>query len=360
MTGQGSGVATSARRMELRGEPATCSRAIKVGISALAAAVLGAPAMGSGQELSPPVTLEQAQPEIPTNRFGWPLEGWVKVRYTVLADGTTAEVRVLEAMPASLQTRSAVSAAQRWKFEPAKLDGEAIEWHSNESLIVFDHEDVPLEATPMFLQSYMEIVELIENGDYARAQRQNNALQTRALRLAEIGLVQAQAAVIHVALSNPHDGYEAVLRATDPRVRVLPDEALGDALRYRFGLAVELGRYADALETLDRLAAIEPLPKDDPLRAHADAIRQALAGEAAIVAKGRVNREPWSYAPTRRTFTFADVEGTVRNIELECDRRKVVLDYSADAEWSIPESWGDCTMFVNARRNTTFSIIEFP
>lgn len=326
-------------------------------LAAIALAIAGA---AGANDVSAPVPLEQAQPDIPTNQFGWPLEGWVKVRYSVLSDGTTTDVRVVEAMPATLPTKSTVAAVQRWKFEPAKAGGEPIEWHNNEAVVVFDHDEVPLEPTPMFAQGYNDVVELIKAEDYAKAQRQNQVLQSRALRLAEVGLAQAQAAVIHTAQQNLHDAYDAVVRATDPRIPALDGVGLADALRYRFGLAAELGRYADALETRERLAAIAPLPDDDPTAAAAEAITQALASDGGIVVKGRVVKDAWQHTPTRRTFTFADIDGTVRTIELECDRRKAVLQYAADAEWSIPESWGACEIFVNARRNTTFSLVEFP
>lgn len=335
-------------------------RATSVAKALLAALALGIAGTAGANDVTAPVPIEQPQPDAPTNQFGWPLEGWVKVRYTVLADGTTTDIRVIEAMPPTLQTKSAVAAVGRWKFEPAKAGGQPVDWHNNDAVIVFDHADVPLEPNPMFSQPYLEIVELIKKQDYTKAQRQNQALQTRVLRLADIGFVQSQAAVIHVALKNPHDAYEAVLRATDPRVPTLEGQALIDALRYRFGLAIELGRYADALETRDRLAALDALAEDDPTAAHVETISQALESDAGIVVKGRVEKDPWQYVPLRRTFTFADIEGQVQSIELECDRRKAVLEYAPDAEWSIPQSWGACTMFVNARRNTTFSLIEFP
>lgn len=358
MTCQDSRRSASALRIaRARGAGARTPRA---GIAVLAAVALGVAGSAGANDLSAPVPVEQAQPDVPTNQFGWPIEGWVKVRYSVLADGTTADVRVVESMPPSLPTKSAVSAVERWTFEPATAGGEPIDWHNNESVIVFDHEDVPLEPTPMFSQGYLEIVELIKQQDFAKAQRQNQVLQTRVFRLAEIGLAQAQAAVIHVALKNPHDAYEAVVRATDPRIPVLEGAGLADALRYRFGLAIELGRYADALETRERLAALEPLPDDDPTAAHVETISQALASDVGIAVKGRVVKDAWHYTPTRRTFTFAEIDGAVRGIELECDRRKAVLEYADDAEWSIPESWGACEIFVNARRNTTFSLVEFP
>jgi TonB family protein len=331
-----------------------------VGAALLAAAFVAAPPVNA-QQTTPPVPLEQPQPEPPTNQFGLPLEGWVKVRYTVLANGTVSDVRVVDVMPPKLPTKAAVSAVQKWSFTPANAGGEPVDWFNNEALVVFDAENVPLEPSPLFAQNYVQVHELVASRDFDKAKKQNQQLlDTWAMRLNEIGLVQVQAAVVNIGTSDLHDAYEAILRATDPRVPTLQGSELADALRYRFALAVELGHFADSLETHDRLLELAPLSSDDPVATQAGALREALRGDAAILVKGRVNREPWGYAPSRRTFGFADVDGTVRNVELECDRRKVVLDYSADVEWSIPESWGECMLFVNARRNTSFSLVEFP
>src|SRR5690606_26792610 len=155
----------------------------------------------------------------------------------------------------------------------------------------------------------------------------------------EIGLAHAQAALLHLAMSNMHDAYDAIRRATDPDVATLNEAQLADALQYRFAIEVDLGRYHSSLETDDRLAALAELTDDNPLKMNADAVRAGLQSGAAIPVKGRVAREPWSYAPTRRTFGFTGVDGSIRGIELECDRRKTELEFSADVEWSIPESW---------------------
>ncbi|HEX6995677.1 MAG TPA: TonB family protein [Gammaproteobacteria bacterium] len=331
-------------------------------LGALAAALaLGAAGAVSAQDVSPPRLLDRVEAEAPKNAFGIPIEGWVRVRYSVLANGATADVRVVDVMPPKMSTRAVVSAVEKWRFAPATAGGEPIDWHNNESLVVFDQADIPLEPSQFFARSYVQVVNLVSQQDYEKAKRQTETmLESQATRLNEIGLLQAQAAMLHVATSNLHDAYDAILRATDPEVVTLQDPELANALRYRFGIELELGRFESALETYSRLAAIEDLPDDDAVKTQAEALRQALRPDAAIAIKGRVAREPWSYAPTRRTFGFSNVDGSIRGLELECNRRKQALEFSLDVEWSIPESWGACTLTVDARRDTTFTLVEFP
>jgi len=341
-----------------RGEPGA---AVAASAALAALAAVGGVAPAAAQDVSPPQLLERVEPEPPRGSFGPPLEGWVKVRYSVLADGTIADPRVEDVMPPRLDTRAAISAVRQWKFSPATAGGEPIDWHNNVSTLVLDSDDVPLEPSPMFAGAYVEIVELMNRQEYDKAKKQNEMLLERqATRLNEIGLAQTQAALLHLATSNVHDAYDAIRRATDPEVVTLQESELGDALQVRFAIEADLGHYERALETFDRLAAIRPPADDDPLKKSADAVRAALESDAAIPVKGRVARAPWSHVPTRRTFGFTDVQGTIRGLQLECNRRKTALEYAADVEWSIPQSWGACTLFVEARRDTSFTLVEFP
>src|SRR5262245_11837070 len=84
-----------------------------------------------------PEPVRQLIPDAPKTPFGTAMEGWVRVRYSVLADGTTANVRAVEVMPPQLDARPTVAAAERWTFQPAPAGAQAAEWHNNESTLVF-------------------------------------------------------------------------------------------------------------------------------------------------------------------------------------------------------------------------------
>src|SRR5690606_3997948 len=148
---------------------------------------------------------------------------------------------------------------------------EAVDWFNNESAIVFDADNVPLEASPRFAQGYLSVDNLMKEEDLDKAKKQNETLiESQTMRLAEFGIAQMLAAMVNIRMSNLHDAYDAIARATDPEVALLSDAELASALRYRFGIEIELGRYASSLETFDRLAALEELPDDDVVKSRAD------------------------------------------------------------------------------------------
>ena len=54
------------------------------------------------------------------------IEGWVMLEFTVTKQGTVTDVEVVDADPKGYFERSAVRAAQKWKYKPKVVNGQAI------------------------------------------------------------------------------------------------------------------------------------------------------------------------------------------------------------------------------------------
>ena len=66
------------------------------------------------------------EPQFPREALLNGIEGWVKVRFTIEADGTVSGPTVVEAEPRRLFNRNALRAILRWKFKPRIVDGVAV------------------------------------------------------------------------------------------------------------------------------------------------------------------------------------------------------------------------------------------
>ncbi len=53
-------------------------------------------------------------------------EGWVEVEFTVGADGGISGAHVVDSQPARIFDRAALDSVQRWTFNPAMRDGQAV------------------------------------------------------------------------------------------------------------------------------------------------------------------------------------------------------------------------------------------
>ena len=288
-------------------------------------------------------------------------EGWVKLRYSVLADGTTDEASVVDTMPPGLDASSALAAVQSWTFEPATEEGEPLDWHDNLAIVVFHRQRAAHAAWPEFAAAYEKAADLVTGEHYAEAMAQNEHLHDLAATLEEMAFAEMQLAVIEYATGDPHAALDAIRRATEPSVEQLGDEELSMALQQRFSLEIELGFAVDALKTYERRVELGRLPHSDPMERVGSKLEKTLKAPATSLAEqGRIGDDGrWEHALTWPTFAVGDVDGAVSGLEVECNRSKSTLPFQEDVEMTIPAGWGDCALTVNGPPETTFVVYEF-
>jgi TonB family protein len=65
--------------------------------------------------------------EYPPRAITGNIEGWVRVRFTVTANGTVRNAVVVESEPGTVFDDAALKAIARWRYNPRVVDGEAVE-----------------------------------------------------------------------------------------------------------------------------------------------------------------------------------------------------------------------------------------
>lgn len=72
------------------------------------------------------IPIVRIEPQYPRDALIKGLEGWVRVRFTILPDGSVADPSVIDAQPPRVFNREAMRAILRWKFKPRIVDGQAV------------------------------------------------------------------------------------------------------------------------------------------------------------------------------------------------------------------------------------------
>lgn len=288
-----------------------------------------------------------------------PSAGWSVVRYSVLADGRPTDIRVFDVVPRGTDRSPIVSAVQQWVFAPGRVNDEAVDWHNLESVVAFGAARQESDFSDAFLGRYESIGGLLEGESYEEALAENERLLTDSVSRSEVGLALAQQSLAHIGLGDWHSALRPLRLATDPRIPSLPAAELLSALQLRFQVEVELGRRSDALNTYRRIDYALDSEFANPYADIADLLAREWETVEPLPVIARVDEQPWRISAARRTFTVADVEGRIQGIRVECDRRVATLEYQPNAEWSLPESWGSCELFVDGDPGTTFVYYEF-
>jgi len=72
------------------------------------------------------IALLKVEPDYPRDAARGGIEGWVKLEFTVLEDGTVSDIKVLEASPKRVFDKAAKRAIMRWKFKPRVVNGQPV------------------------------------------------------------------------------------------------------------------------------------------------------------------------------------------------------------------------------------------
>jgi hypothetical protein len=63
----------------------------------------------------------------------------------------------------------------------------------------------------------------------------------------------------------------------------------------------------------------------------------------------------------RRSFSIAEVSGSIDSVSIRCDRGTRRYDtYPDGAVWQVPESWGECGVYIKGESGTRFTFEEHP
>lgn len=66
------------------------------------------------------------EPRYPVQAARDGLQGWVKLRFSIMEDGSVDDVEVIEAEPRRVFDREAIRALRRWKYSPKVVDGKTM------------------------------------------------------------------------------------------------------------------------------------------------------------------------------------------------------------------------------------------
>ena len=66
------------------------------------------------------------EPKYPVQAARDGLQGWVRLRFSIMEDGSVDEVEVIEAEPRRVFDREAIRALRRWKYSPKVVDGKPL------------------------------------------------------------------------------------------------------------------------------------------------------------------------------------------------------------------------------------------
>ena len=147
----------------------------------------------------------------------------------------------------------------------------------------------------------------------------------------------------------------------------LPRKDRRELLRKIFMLEANFGQYAAAMQTLALLKNVAGSEKTVAgLAERAEQIENNLIHSDIVRANATITNpcdcddgQPlWHHAPTRRTFSFANLNGNVERFEARCESQRLSSDVEEGKLWTLAPEWGLCRIFVFGDDGARFDFLE--
>ncbi len=236
-------------------------------------------------------------------------------------------------------------------------------------MMTFRIEGARAGVTRRFLNRYVGAVEALDAGDIENAELQIAELADIPMSTYE----RARHSLLLARVAEAHGDIDAQLKHLRRVVAsngVWIDEELYPQLLYVIlALEIQTARHSAALSTWERLSELDAPSLDlAPLAAAIEQINALVAGPQMLTVQASLDVDDdcedcsadWLYYPLRRQFSFAQIDGTIEDLEIRCDWRRVVDDVADNKTWEIPESWGNCRILVTGAPGTSFLFVEKP
>ncbi len=289
-------------------------------------------------------------------------DGWVVLSRCVDKDGTAADPIVVASSDPALDA-PARQTVRDSKYQPATLDGTAIDSCDGQVPMRFQAEGADQGPRPEFLLAAGTAQELVKEGKVADASLLIDTLAPRnpneALRLA---ILRADAARAQGDMESELRWLNSVLESPDNVA-----ELTATLRRKVFVLQVQLQQYGAALANFEALHALDGAKMSEPELKAGEQLRALRDATAPVATPGKLDgqfaddEQPamWSAPLLRRELAFVSGEGAPERFELRCDHKHYRSPFSDESQWKLPPSWGACTLFVFGPADAAFKLVEF-
>lgn len=310
-------------------------------------------------------------------------EAFVVLEYDVLANGTVANVRLVDdGFHEERFVEAAIAAVRKAKWQPRRVNGEAVDSPGMRQSFRFSLPDVQKGITYWFRAEAKKVEELLQKGDYAGGEFHAQwMLSEKVVLNYEYAVLEAQLGQTYVGLGRLQEASNKLGRATarsgsrpaflevldspppnNPSNYLFEKDILLPFLELRMRVLAAQGLMLEALHVYYEMAGLETIPPDDARAVIAAQLTSQIRGSGSLRGKIEIGKSAfWRQYLSRRKFTLEKVrDGRIEELSLNCSGGSMPLEYVPGEVWTVPEGWGPCTAEISAETGTGFEFVEYP
>jgi TonB family protein len=305
--------------------------------------------------------LERTPPKYPVDAARKSQEGWTRLSFVIDKEGNVVDPIIQDSSGVKSMDKEALKAIKNWKYSPAMQNGEAIEQCQMQVQLDFKLSS-EVGVTRKFMNAYRYIMEAINENKLDDAQQKLAELaDSQMWNMTESGYFYFADAMYANKINDKKRELNSINRAL-----AAGDDALNskDKLLYmlerQFVLYTGASQYASALKTFAKIKAQKDAEQQILYyQPYADKIQSLVHSDQPMVRHAQINDDGFIYhSLSRDSFTLAVKQGELDEVQIRCANKRSRFTVAEQAEWKIPASWGQCTIFVTGSPNSEFQVIE--
>jgi len=307
--------------------------------------------------------IKRKEPKFPVQAARNGNEGWVKMSFVVDKEGKVVDPVIEDSSGIKSFEKESLRAVKRWRYSPAMRDGEAIEQCQNSVQLDFRLHKSVAGARRKFIGQYKEANGALDSGDIPLAQelvaKMENGKIWNSYEDTWFWVLKAE-------LNKATQDDKAYLRslrrsvASKQQDKYLGNELYLNLLQQKFVAELKASLFNDALSTF---AQISQLPDNQQtvqvLESYAAKAKKIVSQQPFVLVNAEISKAgSWWHRLSRNRFSFTEIQGEVDRVELRCANKREIYTVAEDNIWTIPKSWGRCSMMVVGDPKATFNLLE--
>jgi TonB family protein len=290
-------------------------------------------------------------------------ESWAALSFMVGATGKLYEAIIIQSSGDKDFNKEALQSVGTWHFTAATLDGKpidsAFEAKVHNASSSSPRHSMTASMTSKFATAYYHLLQVIEAGDRAEADRTMAKLQVGNLyEDAHLGLAQFTYAEKWGTEAEQIAGLNRAIAYETTATYLMAPHFL-NALTALLPLQAKARDFEGALQTWDVLRNLHPdeeaLAKLKPVIAQVEAFR---SDKQPFNVNGELIEGSWHITLFRKEFGVVISAGHISEVKLRCARKFVVLTFDAKNSYKVPDTFGKCRLQLIGDPGTKFRLIQ--
>ncbi|HET8699553.1 MAG TPA: energy transducer TonB [Gammaproteobacteria bacterium] len=335
-----------------------------------------APASNGGNAAYVPAEVEsRTPPDYPARALRQGREGWARVSFIISEEGRVIEPMIEDSSSPDFDEPT-LRAIESWLYKPATLGGKPVEQSMVQTIIRYQLRSGEKGAKPKFVSkyraAYSSVVakQLVEAAPLIQELEQGEMNFYEDAWLGWLKYVYLEA----TGTATPEALEQALSRALGSSGSA-DDDYLEPAVyvsgwQRLFVIRARNGDLSGAVTAFERLKASKAAHRSKSyeevvasLEPSYREIMSLVEGPTILQQKARVEEHDyWVHHMLRRSFAIGDVQdGKLHVVDVRCTRtNRRFVSLPPESVLTIPDSWGDCSVYIKGDVGTTFAFEEYP